>query len=279
MNKTRTGIMSFAIVLIICISMCCTAYADSAKMTWAYPQPGDDMTYHWETEKNVGEVDFSDIAMYLSFDVADSGKQHLIKAGWLPELGEDAADGFFNMDQSFYDYLSFQTEHLQPSDIYALDVGELVEISGLTEEEAKSEWFTAIQVQTPDAFPYRIEIFDNFELYGRDLIQGAYGAEALSVEEGELNGKQMIKACIDYSNIYDKSIFDDETWALIEKSIIKNYIYLFDNECEYMICVSGTSDMETLEKIAENVEVYETDLERSYYNDGLDYIFNDMARG
>ena len=100
MNKTRTGIMSFAIVLIICISMCCTAYADSAKMTWAYPQPGDDMTYHWETEKNVGEVDFSDIAMYLSFDVADSGKQHLIKAGWLPELGEDAADGIFNMDQS-----------------------------------------------------------------------------------------------------------------------------------------------------------------------------------
>lgn len=279
MKKQIFSLLTVLFAVTLALTMSFPVYADHSMMTWAYPQPGDDMTYHWEVEKNVAEVDFSDVAMYLTFDVADSGKQHLIKAGWLPELEEEAADGIFNMDQSFYDYLCFQTEHLQTSDIYALDVGELVEISGLTEEEAKSEWFTGIQVQTPDAFPYRIEIFDNFELYGRDLIQGAYGAEALGVEESELNGLQMIKACIDYSNIYDKSNFDEETWALIEKSIIKNYIYLFDNECEYMICVSGTSDMETLEKIAANVEVYETELERSYYNDGLDYIFNDMARG
>ena len=278
MKKYAMRFIAIFSALALCLSLGAVSFAEGAKMSWAYPQPGDDMIYHWEMEKNVSEVDFSDIAMYLSFDVADSGKQHLIKAGWLPEL-EDDADDVLDYNQSFYNYLSFQTEFLQPSDIYALDVGELVEISGLTEDEAQNVWFTEIQIQTSDAYPYRIEIFDNFELYGRDLIQGAYGAEALSVEEGKLNGLQMIKACIDYSNLYDKSNFDEETWALIEKSIIKNYIYLFDNECEYMICVSGTSDMETLEKIAENVEVFETDLERSYYNDGLDYIFNDMARG
>lgn len=278
MKKYAMHFIAIFAAVALCLSLGAVSYADEAKMSWAYPQPGDDMIYHWEMEKNISEVDFSDIAMYLSFDVADSGKQHLIKAGWLPEL-EDDADGVLDYNQSFYNYLSFQTEFLQPSDIYALDVGELLEISGLTEDEAQNVWFTEIQIQTSDAYPYRIEIFDNFELYGRDLIQGAYGAEALSVEEGELNGLQLIKACIDYSNLYDKTSFDEDTWALIEKSIIKNYIYLFDNECEYMICVSGTSDMETLEKIAENIEVYETDLERTYYNDGLDYIFNDMARG
>lgn len=278
MKKHAVRFVAIFAAVALCLSLGAAAFAEEAKMSWAYPQPGDDMTYHWEMEKNVAEVDFSDIAMYLSFDVSDSGKQHLVRANWLPELGDDA-DGVLGLNQSFYNYLSFQTEYLQSSDIYGLDVGELVEISGLTEEEAQNVWFTEIQIQTSDAYPYRIEIFDNFELYGRDLIQGAYGAEALSVEEGELNGLQMIKACIDYSNIYDRNNFDEETWALLEKSIIKNYIYLFDNEAEYMICVSGTSDMETLEKIAENVEVFETGLERFYYNDGLDYIFNDMARG
>lgn len=266
------------LALVLCISLGVVAYADDAKMSWAFPQPGDDMIYHWEMEKNVSEVDFRDIAMYLSFDVADSGKQHLIRAGWLPEVKEEA-DSLFDMSMSFYKYLSFQCEFHQNSDIYGRDFVSLIEESGLTEDEAKNMWFTEIQAQTANTFPYHIVLFDNFTLYGRDLIQGAYGAEALSVEEAELNGMQMIKACIDYSNIYDGKDFDEETWESIKKSIVKNYIYLFNDEAEYMICVSGTSEMEILEKIAENIEVYETGLVRKNYNDGMDYIFNDMGKG
>ena len=273
------SLFSVLVIFGLTFMLCTGVFADNNKMNWHYPQPDDDMIYHWELEKNGGEVDFSDIAMYISFDVADSGKQHLIKANWLPELDPEEAIGILRMDQSFYDYLSFQTEHLECSDIYGKDIGLIIGESGLSEDEAQNKWFTEIQIQTADTYPYRVEIFDNFELSGRDLIQGAYGAEALSVEDGELNGLQIIKASIEYTNIYDKSKVDAEEWALLEKSIIKNYIYLFDNECEYMICISGTSDMETLEKIGENIEVYETGLERNYYNDGLDYIFNDMARG
>lgn len=269
---------SITAFLLVALCLSASAYADGGKMKWAYPQPGDDMIYHWEMEKNVSEVDFSDVAMYLSFDVADSGKQHLIKANWLPEI-VDEADSLINMDISFYRQLSFETEYDVYSDVYGKNIAELTEASGLTEDEAKNEWFTAIQAQTANTFPYRIEILDNFMLYGRDLIQGAYGAKAVSVEDGELNGYQMIKACIDYTPIYDDNDFGDEIWANIKKSIVKNYIYLFDNDAEYMICVSGTSDMETLEKLAENIEVCETKLDRTYNNDGMDYIFNDMGKG
>ena len=278
MNKTKKAILSLTLALALGLSLACVSYADDAKMTWAYPAPEDDMIYHWEMEKNVSEVDFSDIAMYLSFDVTDSGKQHLIRANWLPEV-LDEADTLFDMSMSFYKYLSFQTEFNQASDIYGRDVAELVEESGLTSDEAENVWFSEIQAQTANTFPYHIAVYDNYMLYGHDLIQGAYGAEAVSVVDGEFNGYQMIKACIDYSNIYEGRDFDEETWTAINKSIVKNYIYLFDNEAEYMICVSGTSDMETLEKIAENIEVYETELVRNYYNNGMDYIFNDMGKG
>ena len=278
MKKYALRFTAIFAAVALCLSLGTVSFADGAKMSWSYPQPGDDMTYHWEMEKNVSEVDFSDIAMYLSFDVSDSGKQHLVRANWLPEVKEEA-DTLLDMSLSFYKYLGFQSEFHQASDIYGKDLASLIEESGLSEEEAQNVWYTEIQAQTANTFPYHIAVFDNFMLHGRDLIQGAYGAEAVSVEDGELKGYQMIKACIDYSNIYSGKDFDEASWADINKSIVKNYIYLFDNQAEYMICISGTSDMETLEKIAENLEVYETGLVRNYYNDGMDYIFNDMGKG
>ena len=277
MKKQILRLLTVLFAVTLALPMSFPVYADDAKMNWAFPRPEDDMIYHWEMEKEISEVDFKDIAMYLSFDVADSGMQHLVRANWLPDV-EDEADSLFDMSVSFYKYLSFQSEY-QDSDIYGRDLAELIEESGLAEDEAQNVWYTEIQAQTANTYPYHIAVFDNFVLYGRDLIQGAYGAQALCVEEGELNGLQMIKASIDYSSLYDRSNFDDETWGRIEKSILKNYIYLFDNEAEYMICVSGTSEMDVLEKIAENLEIYETQLARKYYNDGMDYIFNDMGKG
>lgn len=274
--------VSAIISLFLLISMLSgvSVWADNdSKMSWSYPQPDDDMIYHWEMEKNVGEVDFSDVAMYIDFDVKDSGKQHLISAQWLPELVGDDAEDTMEMNQSFFEHLSFHTEYQDGSDIYGKNVDELIEESGLSISEAQNDWYTSIQTQARHTYPYRIEIMDNFQLYGRDLILGAYGAEALSVVEAELNGMYMIKAVIDYTRIYDKLEFSDEDWENLQKSIVKNYVFLFDGEGEYLICISGTSDMDVLEKIGENLLVRETELNRTAYDNGLDYIFHDMARG
>lgn len=266
-----------ALVLLFCGASAC-AELDS-KMHWSYPQPDDDMIYHWEMEKNVGEVDFSDVAMYLEFDVRDSGKQHLISAQWLPGLVGDDAEDTLEMNQSFYEHLIFCTEYQEGSDIYGKNVDELTEESGLGASEAQNDWYTSIQTQARHTYPYRIEIMDNFQLRGRDLILGAYGAEALSVVEAELNGMDMIKATVDYTRIYDDIELSDEDWGNLQKSIVKNYVFLFDNEGEYLISISGTSDMDVLEKIGENLLVRETELSRTTYDNGLDYIFHDMARG
>jgi len=116
-------------------------------------------------------------------------------------------------------------------------------------------------------------------LCGRDAIVGAYGAEAVSVEEAVINGYDAVKAAIDYTHVYDDNNLNEEEWENVKKSIFKNYIFLFEPECEYMVCVSGTMDMDVLEKIAENIDVCETELQRSTYNTGVNYLLMDLAKG
>jgi len=276
LTKKRKGMLAMVVVLTLLFSFSVSSFADG-KMQWHHPE-GDELSYHWEFEKNVQEVRFNDVAMCIEFDVADGGRQHLIKAGWLPEISVEA-DTLSYFNTSFYQHLDGITEYISEADIYDMDADKLVEESGLSLQEAQEEWFTCISACTENTYPYRIEIYDNFDLHGRDIILGAYGAEALSVEECVLNGWETIKSTIDYTGLYDESNFSKEEWENIKKSIIKNYIFLFDSESEYMICVCGTSEMDVLEKIAENLCVYETELGRSTYNTGIDYLLADLARG
>lgn len=272
------GLISICLIAALIASVSVFSFADGEKISWAYPQEGDDLSYQWELEKNVSEVDFSDAALYLSFAVQSGGRQHLVRANWLPELSEEEQESELDMSVSFLEHLAANIEYLDYSDIYGREIEKLLEESGLTEGEA-GEWYTSIEMQSALTYPYKIEVLDNYQLYGRDLILGAYGAKALSVEEATLGNYEMIKASIDYSPLYEDVELSALQWEELQKSIVKNYIFLFDSEEEYMICISGTSDMAILEKIGENIEVYETGLERNYFDNGLDYIFHDMGRG
>ena len=96
MTKTLMRFLGAVMIFTLCISMANFCCAEGSGMSWAYPQPEDDLHYRWELEKNVSEVDFSDAAMYLSFDVSDSGKQHLIKAEWLPQVDRNEEEKIWN---------------------------------------------------------------------------------------------------------------------------------------------------------------------------------------
>lgn len=61
-----------------------------------------------------------------------------------------------------------------------------------------------------------------------------------------------------------------------------NYIYMFDQERGYLAYVRGCDDMETLEKIARNMEIRESDAPDSSYGSPLDEIqigIFDLGRG
>ena len=276
-NKCR-GPLAFIVALILLLSADIACFAEG-KMQWKYPQSGDDMVYAWEFEKQVEEVVFNDIAMFIEFDVKDSGKQHVFSAGWLPEIPAEEMETASAFNTSFYQELQGKAEYIEDSDIYAADVNELIEKSGLTVEEAQEYWFTSMSMHTEYTYPYKIDIYDNFTLHGRDIIIGAYGGKALSVEEDSINGYEAVKAAIDCTGVYNRDNFTDEEWENVKKSALRNYVFLFEPESEYLICVSGTLDMASLVTIAENITVHETELERSNYNMGVNYLLCDLAKG
>lgn len=277
-NSFRYALASMLAASIL-FSVGVVSYAESEKMHWSYPQPGDDMIYYWEFEKNVQEVVFNDIAMYIQFDVEDTGKQHVFKANWLPEISDEEMETASYFDTSFYQELKGEAEYIEEADIFAANVDQLVEKSGISKDAAQNEWYTNISLFTEHTYPYRVEIYDNFTLHGNDVIVGAYGAKALSIEEDTINGCETVKASIDYTDVYNWENISEEDWDNLKKSVVRNYIFLFEPVSEYMICISGTLDMDNLEKIAENISVHETELERSSYNRGVNYLLCDLAKG
>ena len=58
-----------------------------------------------------------------------------------------------------------------------------------------------------------------------------------------------------------------------------NYIMLFDPADNWMIQIAGTSDMETLEKIADNLDIRVGPELTESYEDGFDIAWFDLGRG
>ena len=58
-----------------------------------------------------------------------------------------------------------------------------------------------------------------------------------------------------------------------------NYIFMFDPERGYLVKVCGTDSMETLEKIAENLEIRESDTPPYEYPFSEEIGYLDLGRG
>lgn len=264
----------------LCLALSLTgfsAFADPAySMSVLEKREGEKYIYHWEMDGNVEEVDFSDAGLIIDFAAAETGPQYLVRAGWLPELGE--VEGRLMLIQSFGAMLDAHTAYIEYSDLYGKDYDELLSAGGLSREEAE-EWFCAYELQSRHAYPYRYGVLSGFELFDRDLILGAYGAEAEIVKEGELEGRKLLEVRVDYSALYEGRDFTEEQWAQINQSVVKNYLFLFDEAEGCLIYVCGTMDFETYERIAESIELRKTELIRGPFNTGLDYIFFDMGKG
>ena len=276
MKMTKTIVLTLCMVLALSVCCVCAIAEGDYAMDVLERHEGEKYIYHWEMDGNVEECDFSDAGLIIDFEADEISSQYVCKAGWLPELGE--IDGKLYMVQSFGKMIDDHTAYLEYSDLYEKDYDTLLESSGLTAEEAE-EWFCSYEIQSSHAFPYRYGVMCGFELSGRDLILGAYGASAKIVKESEMNGCKLLEVSVDYSSLYEGRDFTEEQWAQINESIIKNYLFLFNEDEGYLVYVCGTMDFDTYEKIAESIEVRDTSLVRGPFDSGLDYIFFDMGKG
>ena len=98
-----------------------------------------------------------------------------------------------------------------------------------------------------DSIPYNIDISNVPTTF---KMQAVISGRAEIVEETDWGVWHVQKITSDYS--------ESEMYTFYENDRV-NYILLFDAERGYLISINGTSDMETLEHIAREIEVRESD--------------------
>ena len=76
-------------------------------------------------------------------------------------------------------------------------------------------------------------------------------AEPVTIEEETWDNWKVTKVVADYSNTEWSSM--NKYWSIV------NYILMFDEEQGILVTVQGVDSMDTLEKIAKNLEIRETD--------------------
>lgn len=118
-----------------------------------------------------------------------------------------------------------------------------------------------------DTMPCQVTIKSVFSNGFRGVLNG----EATVLKEETWDCWYVTEVQVDYSN----------STTVYRWPVPVNYIFMFDEEHGYLVKVSGTDSMETLEKIAENLEVRESDTPNPSYGplDEVQIGIFDLARG
>ena len=98
-------------------------------------------------------------------------------------------------------------------------------------------------------------------------IRFALNGKAEVVLQDEWNGLERTEITVDYSGVEYISF------------PTANYIMLFDPADNWMLQIAGTSDMDVLEKIAENLEIRVGPELTENYEEGFDVAWFDLGRG
>ncbi|MCI6487463.1 MAG: hypothetical protein MSA25_05280 [Clostridiales bacterium] len=253
----RTLLIAAVLVCLLAATACAVVW----QMSYRFLDEGETLEYSYTTDNLISKdeegyhyeeksIVMENAVMVLNFEGRSESKQFLLKANWLPE--EYEANKI-----SYAEYIAFYADHQRTPREYGPEPEAALKEAGLTEEEAK-EWCFMFDCDAKidgEMKPlYEITILQPTEIYQKDCLIGPYGDEAEIIKEGELSGWRMLE-------VYNKwrPQAGGETFNMDQ-----NILLLYEPEKGYLITLVGTADFALLEKIAENLEVRET--QRTIYS-------------
>ncbi len=131
---------------------------------------------------------------------------------------------------------------------------------GITDEQGWTKWLFC---DSGDMVPYCISTLDNIS----DRFQLVLSGDVSVVKEEQLGDWELVEVTSDCSEL----IYPTYDHA--------NYILLFQKTTGYLVLISGELDMETLEHIAYEMEIRESDIPKVEYSGGPLIGTIDLARG
>lgn len=234
-----------------------------------------------DDEAQLREADFPNVAMVVNADVSKSvGHLAGMRFGWLPEGAVDPAEKYLDESHSLLGYLDFLAGHLSYQSGETVTTEQLLDEAGLSADEADA-FYTSYHWETADGALLQIGIYDASSLYQRDLLLGTYGGVGTVVAEGQCGPYEMQEIQIDYREFY-KQVYERNGHMVPEVEWFKNYLFLFEPNEEYLILIGGSDaafPFETLERIADNLEVRLTDYEQDGSGVHASFLLLDLGRG
>lgn len=236
--------------------------------------------YTYDDTNTPHEYDLPDVAMVINVDTRDEATDIVMRFGWLPEGAPDPGEPRYREDSSYFGFLDFFKDH----DIYPgwehRSLEEMLSLAGMTEEEAKS-WYGGYSWENEHHALLHVSVLDAATLYQEDLLLGMYGGEASIIREGTRGPYELLEVQVDYTEHY-RGVEEASGVSVREVEFLKNYLFLYEPEAQYLIFVGGSDldfSFETLEKIADNLEIRITDFPSYTAHDRQSYIILDLGRG
>lgn len=253
----RTLLIAAAVACFLAVP----AYAVARQMNYRFLEEGEKLKYTIVTDKLINKDDsgyhyeekdmaFENATMVIKFEGREESKEYCIKANWLPE-------DYPCIASTYSMHLAFANLYQAHPGEYGTKPEEALKEAGMTEEEA-NEWCLGYDcdamIDGVNMPLYEVSIIQPTDLYVKDIIIGPYGGEAEIVKEDKFKSWQMLEVCHRWDSYAEQHI-----------------LFLYDLDEEYLIMLVGTVDFATLEKIAENLEVKETErtihsVEQDWFN-------------
>lgn len=232
-----------------------TAYAlVSFGMDVHVSRPGETQTYALYVEdyktgeiKPQGDITYQ-AALVLHFDSAEEGRDYYFIPGWLPSEPTETGSAYHVLLDQAADELGIKWPP-EDGQLPAVEAKfkELAEARGLTEAESR-EWLRRCMDGDTEAhdIPYQISIYSPTDLYGRDLLLGANGEKVRLLSDREESGIRVLELTMEREGA--------------EYPLAKvNYVLRYSLTEGWLLITGGTQDLETLAKIAGDVQIVSSD--------------------
>lgn len=190
-----------------------------------------------------------DIGIVLRYEVPKETNQVVYKANWLPGEPNWSYDLKTYVEDRFqYQYSSSWLEEESPTDrgAYAAAIG--------LPEADWSNWRVGYCCRAYGKIEYYVEVLSGAWLYERDMVIGMYGGTGTVEREWTEGDFSCMEISMDYSTSDNPSV---------AKLGLYHYLLYFNEQDGYLLEVAGSDDVETLEKIAANVELHVTGIKRT----------------
>ena len=223
----------------------------------------------------IHDINLPDTAMVVRVDCEAQGRLPVLRPGWLPE-GLPEPGTAAGLDYSLLRLLRDGSElELYPG-WRVRPFETLLAEAGLTAEEAEC-WYVGYHWEKPNAALLEIRAMDCCSIHERDLLLGMDGGTAELVAEGTRGSYEMLEIRVDYTDFYEASGHPRPA-----AESVKNYLFLFEPQEQYLLFLGGSDSdysFETLEKIADGLEVRLTGLVFGERTGSWPYCMLDLGRG